>query len=115
RDAAAAIARARFSPMRAGAGILALLLGAGAAGAAPEFWERSGVIAAEAEDATTLHAAEIAPRDDASGGRTVSWHDEGGRAEFALRVFTPGVWHVWIRTAAKDHVSNGLFLELNGV
>jgi hypothetical protein len=79
-----------------------------------EFWEHRGLIVAEIEDAA-LRAAVVSAREDASGGKVVTWHDETGRAELTLRVFTPGVWHVWIRTAAKDHVSNGLYLELNGV
>lgn len=79
-----------------------------------EFRERDGLIVAEIEDAA-LHAAAVSAREDASGGKVVTWQDETGRAELTLRISTPGVWHVWIRTAAKDHVSNGLFIELNGV
>ena len=96
--------------------IVALVaLAASALASQREFWEHGGAIAAEVEDATALHAAEVVARDDALGDKAIRWQDETGRAEFALRVFTPGVWYVWIRTAAKDHVSNGLFLELNGV
>jgi hypothetical protein len=79
-----------------------------------EFREHRAAIVAEVEDAT-LRNAEIVTREGASGGKAVGWKAETGRAEFAIRVFTPGTWHVWIRTAAPDHLSNGLFLELNGV
>ena len=101
--------RARLTILFAAAGLVATV-------AAPpaEFWEHRGAIVAEVEDAA-LQAAAVSAREDASGGKVVTWQDETGRAELTLRVFTPGLWHVWIRTAAKDHVSNGLFLELNGV
>jgi hypothetical protein len=71
------------------------------------------MIVAEAE-AATLRAAEVIARDDASGGRVVLWTGETGRAEFTIRVSTPGRWHFWVRTAATDHTNNGLFLELDG-
>ena len=101
--------QARLTILFAAAGLVATV-------AAPpaEFWEHRGAIVAEVEDAA-LQAAAVSAREDASGGKVVTWQDETGRAELTLRVFTPGLWHVWIRTAAKDHVSNGLFLELNGV
>lgn len=91
------------------------LVASNAAATPTEFWEHRATIVAEAEDATTLRATEIIPRGDASGGHAVRWQDEAGRAEFVIRVFTPGTWYVWIRTAAQDHLSNGLFLELDGV
>ena len=83
--------------------------------AAPaEFVEEDAMIVAEAEAATALQEAEVITRDDASGGRVVRWTGSNGRAEFTLRVSTPGTWYFWVRTAAADHSNNGLYLELDG-
>ena len=83
-------------------------------GATPEAIEESGLIVVEAEHATRPAEAEIAAHSAASGGRGLVWNSAEGRADYTLRVATPGTWHVWFRTQAKDHVSNGLFIELNG-
>jgi hypothetical protein len=91
------------------------LAGTTASASRAEFFEHRSAIVAEIEAATFLRATEIIARPDASGEKAVRWKDETGRAEFALQVRTPGTWHVWIRTAATDHLNNGLFLELNGV
>jgi hypothetical protein len=79
------------------------------------FVERNGMIEFEAEDFTNVQDFTIHDHHEATGGKAIIPDTiAGGYAEYFITVKTPGEWEIQLRTFAADHLTNGLFISING-
>lgn len=105
-------------PLAAFTVTLIALLPASAAADPPAFVERYGVLAMEAEHATSNTGYRRVDTAAASGGAVmqVPKGTQGAAAslDFRVHLVSGGTYHVWIRANATDHLNNGLHLRLDG-